>query len=591
MAPQPLSPGTTGVVTARSALVLAPHFDDEVLGCGGLLAQLAAAGARVRVLFLSDGSGGIEAVADRPAYAARRRDEAVRATAALGVADLGFLALRDGELELAVEELARAVAEELAAARPELVLVPSPLEATGDHRSAFAALHRVLSRVREGDELAPIARPLAVLAYEVNHPAYPDLLVDVSAQLPLLERAMAAYASQEERHPYLAAALGLRAYRTHTLASSTRAVEAYRRLSATDFVTRSLSGLTRELGGAWDPPAVTEGPSISVVVRTRDRPAQLAEALASLAASSYRRFEVVLVNDGGRPPELASDLGLALRRVELEENRGRAEAANAGIAAATGDAVAFLDDDDLVEREHLATLAGLLAGSGARVAYTDAGVGIYEPDAERGYRCVERRLPYSRDFDPELLLVDNYIPFHTLLLERALLLETGPLDRELPIFEDWDLLVRLAERTRFVHLAQVTCEYRHFRSGADHALGERGRERADFAALKARVLAKHSRRLTPDLVARVVDRLRAEAVARGEELAATSAADRREIDELRAEVARRSAELARHQAVVEDQTAHLGRTYGEIERLHRLLQEMRSTRAWRMHEWWHRKGR
>ena len=36
---------------AASALVLAPHFDDEVLGCGGLLAQLAAAGATVRVLF------------------------------------------------------------------------------------------------------------------------------------------------------------------------------------------------------------------------------------------------------------------------------------------------------------------------------------------------------------------------------------------------------------------------------------------------------------------------------------------------------------------------------------------------------------
>ena len=66
-------PGATERVRAASALVLAPHYDDEVLGCGGLVAQLAAAGATVRVLFLSDSAGGDERVAERAAYAARRR--------------------------------------------------------------------------------------------------------------------------------------------------------------------------------------------------------------------------------------------------------------------------------------------------------------------------------------------------------------------------------------------------------------------------------------------------------------------------------------------------------------------------------------
>ena len=53
-------PGWTERVRAASALALAPHYDDEVLGCGGLLAQLAAAGSVTRVLFLTDGSGGSE---------------------------------------------------------------------------------------------------------------------------------------------------------------------------------------------------------------------------------------------------------------------------------------------------------------------------------------------------------------------------------------------------------------------------------------------------------------------------------------------------------------------------------------------------
>ena len=53
-------PGWTERVRAASVLVLAPHYDDEVLGCGGLIAGLAAAGAPavVRVLFLTDSRGG-----------------------------------------------------------------------------------------------------------------------------------------------------------------------------------------------------------------------------------------------------------------------------------------------------------------------------------------------------------------------------------------------------------------------------------------------------------------------------------------------------------------------------------------------------
>src|SRR5688500_12390454 len=186
-------------------------------------------------------------------------------------------------------------------------------------------------------------------------------------------------------------------------------------------------------------------------------------------------------------------------------------AANAGIAAATGSFVSFLDDDDLVEPEHLATLAGLTAAAGARVVYTDAAVGVYELDPDGGWRQAERRLPYSRDLDPELLLLDNSIPFHTLLVERELPRAAGPLDPSLPFFEDWDLLIRLSRLAPFHHLARVTCEYRHFRGGG-HVFGERPRERPDFLAVKQRVLERHRALLTPETLARVVDRLRAEVV-------------------------------------------------------------------------------
>ncbi len=618
-----LPPDRCQAVRAASALVLAPHYDDEVLGCGGLLAQLAAAGAAVRVLFLTDGGGGAEEVGDRDAYRARRRAEAGAVADRMGFAGVEHLAIPDGELGHRLEQAAAAIERALVAFRPGLLLVPAPTESSADHRAAFAALHRLLGSVRQGGEhgaaLAEAARDLAVLAYEINRPGYPDLLVDVSAELPLLEEAMALYASQEERRDYWRASLGLRRYRTLTLPAAVEAAEGYRRLALDDFTTASPAQLVRRLGALPEVAEVREGPRISVVVRTKDRPALLAEALASLAAGAYRRVEVVLVNDGGAPPEPPPDYPLPLVRVELPENRGRAAAADAGVEAAGGDFVAFLDDDDLAAPEHLATLAGLAGGSGARVVYTDAAVGVYEldpgsePGGRGGWTCVERRLPYSRDFDPDLLLLDNYIPFNTLLIERAFLAETGPFDRDLPFFEDWDLLIRLAGRARFHHLPRVTCEYRHFRGAGHHVLGEAPRERADFLAMKARVLAKHSALLTPERLARAVDTLRRELVEATEEGAALRAeaahlrAERADLedrfhrahgeaDALRRESGRLAAEAERLyrderdlRAVVADQDAHLGRTYAEIERLGGVIRGMEATRAWRLHRWLERR--
>lgn len=638
---QPELPGVTDEVRATSVLVLAPHPDDEVVGCGGLLATLAEAGAAIRILFLTDGAGGRGAEAvDTPAgYARRRREEAARAGAVLGIVGIEFLDLPDGELAAHLDAASSAIARAITMQRPQLLLVPSPLELTEDHRAAFAALHRVLSPLRRGDPLSVATEELQVLVYEVNRPAFPDLLVDVGSRIESLSTAMRHYASQEERHPYLNAALGLRRYRTLTLSPAVTAAEGYRRLTSADFRTHGLEGLVRRLGGSLERREVHAGPRISVVVRTRDRPALLSEAIASLAASSYRHLELVLVNDGGKPPELPVDLPFPLRQVDHREPRGRAAAANAGIAAATGDFVAFLDDDDRVEPAHFEVLAGLVDGTGARVAYSDAAVGIYELDPVHGWLEVERRLPYSRDFDPDLLLVDNYIPFNTLLVERHLLLAVGPVDESLPFFEDWELLVRLAQVAAFQHRAQVTCEYRHFRGGAQ-VFGESPRERGDFLAVKARVIERHFERLSPERLARVVTRLRDEEVASSER-AASESRERRELarraarfesdyHRLHGETVGLREERERLERVLEERQAELDRlfgeekrlhaevgrlfdvetalrreeaalrrelaardeslraTYGEIERLGALIREMESTRAMRLHRWLHR---
>jgi LmbE family N-acetylglucosaminyl deacetylase len=559
----PALPGITEHVSATCALVVVPHPDDEVLGCGGLLAQLASQGTRLQLVFLTDGAGAPAAPDSGPGAANVRRQECVAALTALGLgaAARHFLDLPDGRLDEHVARASAALSALLLDLRPDLVLLPSPLEITGDHRAAAQATHEALGAAWRAAR--PTALEPALLLYEVNHPQHPDLLVDVSANVEGLGAAMAAYASQQQRHDYLAAGLGLRRYRTLSLPPTVSHAEGYRRLTTLDLITRSPAQLVAWLGGQPEITLRAQGPRLSLIVRTRDRPALLAEALASVAANDYRNAEVVLVNDGGVPVHPPADFPFEVRALVGASARGRAWAAQAGVEAAQGDVVCFLDDDDLLAPEHLATLAGLLATPGVRAAYTDAAVGEYVANGDGGWTCRQRALPYSRDFDAARLLLDNYIPFHTLAVERTLLIETGPFDTQLAMFEDWDLLIRLAARAPFQHLAQVTCEYRHFVGAAHaHALGGRRSESAEFVAAKARVLAKHAERLTSELLARASIALVDEAVqARAGAAEAQARADQQtrgrqaQLDDLSRELAR---VYAQERRLTDDLTRLLG---------------------------------
>ncbi|HDH97534.1 MAG TPA: glycosyltransferase family 2 protein, partial [Deltaproteobacteria bacterium] len=98
-------------------------------------------------------------------------------------------------------------------------------------------------------------------------------------------------------------------------------------------------------------------PLVSVIVRTKERPDLLREALASLAAQTYSPVEAVIVNDGGMDvaeivDDFLSDID-HIRYIHQSENGGRACAANMGLQSAKGEWIGFLDDDDLYEHDAL----------------------------------------------------------------------------------------------------------------------------------------------------------------------------------------------------------------------------------------------
>lgn len=127
-----------GADDVAEVLVVAPHPDDETLGCGGSIAGHAAAGRRVGIAFLTSGERGSPTVAPQNLGPVRER-EAVAAALALGVpaSRLRFLRLPDGGIHPGDLDQLGAVVRLLRTARPTLLYVPHPGEASFDHRCAY----------------------------------------------------------------------------------------------------------------------------------------------------------------------------------------------------------------------------------------------------------------------------------------------------------------------------------------------------------------------------------------------------------------------------------------------------------------------
>lgn len=129
---------------SKSALVFAPHQDDEVLGCGGTIIKKVARGAEVRIVFMTNGCGSHASMMEPDELIAMRRSEAVAAASILGVPEehVVFLDYPDGTLTVCESEAIAPVQALLDAHRPEEVFVPCEFDGPDDH----LATHRIVTQ-------------------------------------------------------------------------------------------------------------------------------------------------------------------------------------------------------------------------------------------------------------------------------------------------------------------------------------------------------------------------------------------------------------------------------------------------------------
>ena len=192
---------------AQPVVVLAPHMDDEVIGCGATLHRHVQAGAAVTCVYMTDGrSGDLNLPAAEVAKMIEgRKEESRRATKLLGISDLVFLDGPDGslsELPALVDRVAGIINEKSAA----WVYLPALTDNHKDHWATNRIFHAALKQCRQ---------EIAIRGYEIWSPTPANVMVDITEIIDLKKKAIEEFASQTQFVDYTHVSLGLAAYRSN----------------------------------------------------------------------------------------------------------------------------------------------------------------------------------------------------------------------------------------------------------------------------------------------------------------------------------------------------------------------------------------
>ncbi|MBS0591442.1 MAG: glycosyltransferase [Proteobacteria bacterium] len=224
--------------------------------------------------------------------------------------------------------------------------------------------------------------------------------------------------------------------------------------------------------------AGNEAPLVSILIRSMDRPT-LDRALDSVAAQTWPNLEIIVVAACGAAHRTLPDVwkGRPLRLIFPQPDRRlpRPDAANAALDAAHGEWLNFLDDDDELLPQHVATLMAAPRAANVRVLYARARVHDREGKTigHVGFASFPVQLYYQNRSHPAATL------FH-----RSLIADGARFDPDFPVYEDHDFFIQCATRCEFQFVDAVTCVWNAFvgESGVGHGSNTDEAQRQHFHA-------------------------------------------------------------------------------------------------------------
>ena len=232
-------------------------------------------------------------------------------------------------------------------------------------------------------------------------------------------------------------------------------------------------------------------PKFSVVVPLYHTPANfLKDLVRSMMYQSYANWELCLVNASPEDVHLTSLLenwamrDKRIRVIRLEKNLGIAQNTNAGIAASTGEFIAFLDHDDFLEPDALFCYADALN--------KDKTIDVFYSDEDKTdeYAAHYFYPHFKSDFNIDLLHANNYM-CHFLAVRKSLVDTVGGLNEKFDGAQDYDFVLRLTENTKKIyHCPRILY---HWRCSNQSTAANQGNKMYAIHAGKAALNAHYKR--------------------------------------------------------------------------------------------------
>ncbi|WP_148294102.1 glycosyltransferase, partial [Azospirillum sp. B4] len=192
--------------------------------------------------------------------------------------------------------------------------------------------------------------------------------------------------------------------------------------------------------------------TFSVVVPVYNTPPALLEAaIRSVETQWYPHWQLILVDDASTDPATSATLDLPrdprVTTLRPQQNQGISGATNTGLAQAKGDFIVFLDHDDELTPDCLYELALCIAAHDPEFVYSD------EDKITEDGRYTQ---PFFKpDWSPDTMMSTMYT-CHVSCVRRSLLEDLGGLRSEYNGCQDWDMVLRLSEKTtRIRHVPKV----------------------------------------------------------------------------------------------------------------------------------------
>lgn len=197
-------------------LVIAPHHDDEILGCGGLIMKNTLAGSEVTVLVVASGWTGVRKKISKEEKIKLREDECRKAGKILGVKDFIFLRKEDQTI-YADQNLQKELVKIIQEINPSIVLAPHKDDSDFEHKIISSLVKEAAWLAKDAvlwPELPPSDNLEKLLFYEVWAPLRrPNKFIDISSEIEQKRKAMLQYQSQLSRRDYIGAIIGLNTFR------------------------------------------------------------------------------------------------------------------------------------------------------------------------------------------------------------------------------------------------------------------------------------------------------------------------------------------------------------------------------------------